>query len=403
MLPVGKWAASALLSVGGLALAVCSLAEGPTDGPVGARGTEGGHSPLSVELFGEGRLEYDLKALEAGGEGTVTMAAEVRPTGSSDLDDGRLVLLSVTPDGSKISRAVSLLEPEADLLGSSHGGRFTGVYGLAAGEGNRLLCLLQLDAADFSMLEIEGDRQRSFRLIKTGAEVIVNSWTPLSDGGFLAAGHREFDSLALRTDRDGNVVWRMKQDLGETDFYLDTLAVANGGSILVGNSGEYDFLHKGPSKVLLKSLDARGNVLAETELPGRYGSLAAVDGGGIVLAYDRKTTESQDIVVQAFNKNLAPLWQTEIVKAGLGFSRFRIASLPDGGFVVTGARDDHPYVVVLDSNGGRRWDFWGRELRSGDDAFPAVGVKEVFVGSTVFAEQEDRILRQRIQILRFAY
>jgi hypothetical protein len=162
-------------------------------------------------------------------------------------------------------------------------------------------------------------------------------------------GHNSFDAYVARIEMSGALAWEKTIDRGRMELFADGIATDDGGIILAGNMGQYDVLRVGPSEVWLSHFSGTGVEIRQPGFIGRYGSFTRTADGNYSFVYDKSNTASQDIWLKVLTPDLRQVSTSRIVSTKLGFTHFKIISLPGGGCLVQGEDDDRLYVAKLDS------------------------------------------------------
>lgn len=226
---------------------------------------------------------------------------------------------------------------------------------------------------------------------------------PTFDNGFLLIGHELLDSIVIKVDSAGDVVWENKQDRGGKDLYVDGVAMLDGSSVLVGNSGEYDMLLRGQSMISIYRFDAAGLAKSEKRFAGRNGSIARSADGGFVIVYDKGNANGQDIWVQALGPALQELWQLKVIvnKPSVPPASFKIKTALDGNYIIVGGKDGKPYIEKIDKKGARIWEYWGEFMDISVDYDLYVAGTEFYVAFTTFIKNTSNIISQKVNIIKF--
>jgi hypothetical protein len=351
--------------------------------------------------YGEGDdAPYSYAAAAASPEGEIIVAA------SPGLSLGRAAaslpskILRIRPEDGK-AEAIEFPPPALKGQGAGEAPVLPpAIKAVAVGEKGDAVVVLEVLQGRPWLLGIARDGKPVLEkeIRSPGRDLHIERIVRASGGGFLLLGHESADSIAIAVSGAGDVQWERKIDLGGTDFFVDGLAVPEGGFLLVANAGEFDEYQQGPSSVLILKCDARGEVKTRMKLPGRHGSVVLAGGGGFALVYDRSTSAAQDVWAQALTSDLNETWSAPVLQIKQGFSRFRIVRSPDGGYSIAGGKDDKPFVVRLDEAGKEIWRHWWEEAnRSLDYEILVLGGAE-FVVSGIYDEGG----RERVRLIKIA-
>lgn len=190
---------------------------------------------------------------------------------------------------------------------------------------------------------------------------------PTTDGGYVLVGNTdrgvtaEIDAWILNLDAAGEVVWRKTYDAGDVDIFTDVQPAADGGFLVVGQSGT-----TGPGGFFLK-LDSGGNVLwAKTGTGVSSPIVRSSPDGGYVVVGETPSPRGLHIPDGAILKLDASgeiVWQKTYVPGAAvtrGWTRFSaVHPTDDGGYIVAGRTESLPgrraLVLRLDAFGNIAW------------------------------------------------
>lgn len=236
----------------------------------------------------------------------------------------------------------------------------------------------------------------------------IRKMIPLARQTFLLIGDENADALAMKIDARGTLLWEKTFDRGKMELFVDGLALPNGDVVLVGNSGEYNVFHAGPSQVWVGRYSPQGKLMAEAHFAGRYGSITRSTQGMYGLVYDSGDEGQQDIRIQALTPDLQSKWHAKILAVENSLHHFKIAALSGGSLLVVGGNEHQPYMTKISSRGKEQWTFWGRKMPRAMSYDLLVAHKSVLVPSSVFTKysiaggstkstKQVRVLRVRIR------
>ena len=279
------------------------------------------------------------------------------------------------------------------------------VLGLSPLDGGDMLLVLSDGITRPLLVKTTGAGQILFAKVievkATGYNLHIGKIVWAGDHLFLV-GHHSFNAYVARIEMSGTPAWEKEIDRGRMELFTDGIATDEGGIILSGNMGQYDIFRVGPSEVWLSRFSAAGVEMRQPGFIGRYGSLARAAQGNYWLVYDKSNTSSQDIWIKTLTPELRQVSTSKIVSTKLGFTQFKITSLPGGGCLVQGEDDDRPFVAKLDSTGNVAGSF---TQPAGTSAvrFDLLGVGDsVFVVSSPFLEDQQHKSTQKIVVTRVA-
>ena len=349
--------------------------------PALAFGQETGPRLAWEKLYGEDGSETELGGLAVSADGTLTAAAMVQKPGRAP----QMVLWTLGTEGEvRGTKALDDPAPVAEIrdLTRVDGGLW--LLGLTGNERARLVDLQGPRAVDVPAL---------------GGPVGVEKIVPLPDGSLLLLGERSLDFLIVRVDRTGKVLWQQQDDRGAMDSLFDGEPAPGGGFVAVGDSGTFDMLSRGPSKVWVRRYSPEGKVVAERTFSGHRGRLAGDGKGNYLLVYDQSATDAQQVRAELLDAGLKTLWQREILNAQQGYATFdALHEAP--GWIVFGAREERPFVTGLDPAGKPAWTFWDPALRKADEHVAVALKDQIFVASSTFVEGSGGKFFKKVRLLK---
>lgn len=202
-------------------------------------------------------------------------------------------------------------------------------------------------------------------LIQGDEKLTINDIVPTRDGKIWAVG-KKFSGTQIakafvaQYTADGRIVWERTLDHDQPSQIVDGVATENHELVIVGNSIENE-QWVGRGQVWLSLVDRQGKVRPIYSVSGHRGRLVRTQQG-YVLVYEqtRYTDEGanvwqQDILFQAFDKKLKPLWRKQLLSNVIGASVFQLAPLENGDVVVAGAKALRLWLSRIDGKGDARW------------------------------------------------
>jgi hypothetical protein len=154
--------------------------------------------------------------------------------------------------------------------------------------------------------------------------------------GSINKGIHEFDAVVIKTDFDGNEIWRREYDKGKMESVSDIALQKDGGFILGIDSGVYNKFGGGPSEAWIIKCDPNGTIIGETTFDGRH---PTVIGNGDITAvvFNKENFPQQDIAVVGLDKKLKTIWRIDSLfgKTG-GTGMLRTIVNEQGNFVLAG-------------------------------------------------------------------
>lgn len=289
--------------------------------------------------------------------------------------------------------------------GENHGSNVEiGIQSLVALDSGEALLIVEFDPARPSFVKIDknGNQVITKRLVGPSRQLSLSKMIPAPEGQYLLLGHESLDALALRIDSMGNILWEKKDDRGRIDLFVDGIPTADGGFLLVGNSGTYDANGAGPSIVWVGKYDGSGELRKEIVLKGRYGSVTRADASGYAMVYDKSSASSQDVWVQNLDLDLKLRWESQVLAVDSGSSTFKIAAVQDSRLIVSGAKYGRPYVVNMDAAGNILQTFYGEKMTI-SVTYDLVPSKNGFLIFSSIYSYDDKIrIHREVRLDRFS-
>jgi hypothetical protein len=236
---------------------------------------------------------------------------------------------------------------------------------------------------------------------KLESEVEISKIIPNQDGSYLHIGRESLKELVIKTDASGKELWRKVFDRGRDDMIVDGISIDSGGFLLIENSGKVLQFFMGESDLFVAIYDSKGERVNERYLPGRYGSIARGKDGNYVIVYDKSASAEQDIWVQAYDKNLNPLWNQKITTIKFGLERFKIVSLANGNYVVAGSVNGKPWVSYLDSTGAKKWDYLSKEKEFGVGIDLVADGNDCYLVSSIITLNAEKAMINKVKVIKF--
>ena len=272
-------------------------------------------------------------------------------------------------------------------------------------------CLQNTDNGNLIAVITTGNEQSNLVSINHDGKVILikkldmeskfSKILPTIDNNLILVGHKSLKSSVLKIDVNGNEIWSKVFDREKHESFVDGIPTSDGGFILIENSGKYEKFFMGESDLFVTKFDSNGNKVDERFLPGRYGSIAQGKDGGFAVVYDKKADSSQDIWIQAYDKQMRPLWSHNITTAKLGLGKFKAAGLANGNYIVAGTVNGKPWVTYLDSNGTRKWDYLSASTDFENGIDIVANGDYCYLISTVIRLNADKALNNYIKVVKF--
>lgn len=221
-----------------------------------------------------------------------------------------------------------------------------------------------------------------------------------SDNNLLLIGHEKFNTLLMKIDANGEVLWEKVNDRGKDDMFVDGILTDDGGFILIENSGKSAQFFLASSEMWLTKYDSKGEKITEKSFLGRHGSIARGKDSNYAIAYDKSGTAKQDIWVKSIDRDLNEKWDANITSTEFGLESFKMGSLTNGDYIVTGPIFLRPWVSYIDSTGAKKWDFHNKTMEpaSGTD-FISKGT-DCFIISSVVSITDQKITN-KVKVIKF--
>lgn len=236
---------------------------------------------------------------------------------------------------------------------------------------------------------------------KLEPDVEISKIVSNQDGTYILIGSKSLKPLVIRTDGSGKEIWRKFFDRGRNDMIIDCISIDSGGFLLIENSGKVEKFFMGESDLFVARYNSKGEKVNERFLPGRYGSITRGKDGNYAIVYDKSATAEQDIWVQAYDKNLNPLWNQKITTIKFGLERFKIVGLANGNYVVAGSVNGKPWVSYLDSTGAKKWDYLSNEKEFGVGLDLAADGNDCYLVSTIITLNAEKAMINKVKVIKF--
>jgi hypothetical protein len=301
------------------------------------------------KYFGDGANWYENTAVAASPRGELLVAVRARAAFTDRYSNPRIWIFN--QNGERTSEIeVRSFGVDRNEIKAEH----LTVLGLSPLDGGDMALVLSDGITRPLLVKMNGAGQILFAKVieskTSGFNLRIGKVVWAGDHLFLV-GHRSFDAYVARIEMSGALAWEKEIDRGRMELFTDGIAADDGGIVLVGNMGQYDMFRVGPSEAWLSRYSATGVEMRQPGFIGRYGSLARAADGNYWLVYDKSNTGSQEIWVKVLTPDLRQVSTSKVVATKLGFTHFKIVSLPGGGCLVQGEDDDRPFLAKLDSGG----------------------------------------------------
>jgi hypothetical protein len=160
-------------------------------------------------------------------------------------------------------------------------------------------------------------------------------------GGFLFYGSinkgiNECDAVVIKTDFDGNEIWRREYDKGKMESVSDIALQKDGGFILGIDSGVYNKFGGGPSEAWILKCDRDSNILNETIFDGRHPSVT-INGDITAVVFNKENFPQQDMSLIGLDSKLKTIWQIDSLFGRTnGTGMLKTIVNKQGDFVIAG-------------------------------------------------------------------
>ena len=351
--------------------------------------------------YGKTGAWSEFRAIAAAGSGEVWVAASERDALEHSASSvNRLLLWRIDAAGQLAG------ETEIKKTPTSKGTNTAAIRDVVALKGGEALLLVDFEGGRPSVVRIDrtGRQTTTRQLAPSERALTLFKIVPATNGRFLLIGHEALNALAIEIDAAGTVLWERKQDRGRMEFLVDGLSTAEGGFVLVGNSGDYDVLRSGPSLVWVGRYDSGGQLETEITFPGRYGSIARASENGYAVVYDKSTSSDQEVHVKGLSADVKELWDASLLSAAKNSGEFRIVALSRGGFAVAGRKIGRPYLALIDGTGHPITNLEGekadRSLDLGDIGLAYDVGASLFLASSHIDVRSKSDIRQTVRVRR---
>lgn len=362
--------------------------------------------------FGDGNFGYEPISLAMSGDREILIAAKAHIPPGEDASDitGRSALWfwRIDQNGKKILEKLIEL-PKTILMNgktvevNTDSSNVTGMCSLENGDS---LLVIELVPGYPWIVRINKTGKQTLTKELTGPkrQVSFSKIIHSTDEKYLLIGHESFDSFMMQIDKEGNILWEKKRDRGNKEIIVDGLRTDKNEFILVENSAERNGPFRvGPSFVWVSKYDGKGVLKSEISFPGRYGHIARSSNGNYAVVFDAGDSGSQDIRIALFSSDLKELWRSQVLRIRSGFSDFKIAAAPSGGFWVVGSYGLKQFslsIIKIDITGKNVIEVLDSERISSNYYLVSSG-NEFYIAYTAYKELEQRRISQKVGLIKF--
>ena len=191
------------------------------------------------------------------------------------------------------------------------------------------------------------------------SNINITKIIPVDDNCYIMIGERNGYPFVSKINSMGNELWNKSSNRNKYGSFVDGISTNDGCFILVENSGASSKIMKDTTAINVTKYDSNGVKQNEKSIAGRYGMVASGSNAVFAILYDKSNTYAQDIWVQAYDKDLTPVWGCNVASAILGADGFSIAAFASGDYLVAGTSPDtfKTLVVYIDSSGVKKWEY----------------------------------------------
>lgn len=250
------------------------------------------------------------------------------------------------------------------IAAAQDGGFIIAGYTFSSGSGGADVLLIKVDSTG----AVEWSKAYGGANDDYGNDVAVTN-----DGGYIVGGFtRSYgqgneDLFIIRTDSEGNELWRKQYGGNGTDIGETVLAHSSGVYVIAGST---DSFGNGQNDAYYLVLDEQGDTLYS----GVYGSQHSeflkdaieLSSGNILLTgtygfFNSQNVGDRSIQLLSIDPTGNVLWNRKIGETGFHNWGFAAAEMPGGGYHVTGNADSiyndlyQLYSIAIDTNGYYQW------------------------------------------------
>lgn len=324
------------------------------------------------------------------------------PPGSSEPKTEKLFIWRINQQSEKvgeieIKKTQVISADKAGITGSD-------IRGLTILENGNLLLIVNFIGNRPYLVKVSnvGELALTKDIFDSNRTVWISKVLRTKDGNHLLIGHESLDSLIVKIDSAGTILWEKKRDIGKMDLFLDGIATEDDGFVLIANSGDFNMLFQGTSNIWIGKYNADGEIETEKTFTGRYGSLTKASDGGYLIVYDKNTSDSQSIWFQSLDEKLNMLWESKVLdkKAGSLPSSFKTKTASNGNFIIAGGKEGKPYVTAFDQKRNRLWELWGESMDTAFDFDLLLSGNEFFISSTAITKNSQNKFTQKVNLIK---
>lgn len=363
--------------------------------------------------FADDHLEYEYKMASLSGSNEIWLVVGTRPKGKLGGLQSLFLWKIDKTTGKKISEFNGKIfaknkkdkkdKKDKDKTGDI---TYTKIHALTVMQDGDIFLVLEYSDHHVSLIKIskkDGTPLFVKQIEESNHSMMITKIIPVKDHHYLFIGRNAGMPLLMKLDNSGNIIWKKTVVDADISLFMDGLSFENGGYALLGSQ------LSSPEKtnVWIGKFDADGNLLGEIEFPGRFGSIAGDEAGGLVVVSDQRDSGGWDILVRKFDMKLEQSWEVKILSEVNTLAPFRISGLPDGSFILTGTNESMLWVSRIKATGEIIWDhihrdrsaqwekLWNFDLASSDS--------EIIIPYTMLTVDSKGEQRQVVKIIKLDF
>ena len=186
--------------------------------------------------------------------------------------------------------------------------------------------------------------------IRLAANADLSDLVRLPGGRLLLVGAAGLRPLVADVSLDGAVTWERVLP-GDVPVVVESVSpTSDGGAALLGRSGS----DQKSARLWVGVISGKGELVAQTFLPGHDGEIARLESGEYALVYDQIAGTGFDIGLKRLGADLKERATSPLLQKQTATGAYRVAPMA-GGFVVAGVRDRGLWMARFDASGKELW------------------------------------------------